>query len=511
MSLSLAQELKDLETTKYGVIGPVRSLETKDRHDLSKGMIEMPHMACSNCGSRAVNTKYEKYKEMLDRGISSKEALDRLNLRYCCRTHILSPIIIQFSMTNKTLTEKQESLNPGDLVKLSDIVSTDNFSEKKIIQRNVELLPVPLPKFEEEEESKEEQKQQEEYSEDVEYLQRPAEELEYLSNVTPAEEQIPDWDQLDINKQNTMMISFLDGLFRNLEDKEYLIIYPDWNSINGAEKERRKFERKQKIIELSKLKIWDITPKDVKIDKLLEILFTISEDEQLILNVGDTLDDIDYNNPTITDLETKMDELVGYNIGIEQNWRDTILIGEGINMSQSGVQNLFNWRPNTWDSFSSNDKNKYLIVKIESYISEALIQLSKENWRTQLVEMKRRELRNEMMTTKLFEEHKTKRDRVTKIISSPDFYKAYYQELLQKYEEREEGVGGKDLSASEIALRKHILANVSTISEIEAQKKFKERYQTVTKISNAPSPDDEFIDVGAGYKVRVLRRKYKAD
>ena len=45
---------------------------------------------CFSCGS-VIAGKYEKYKQLLEEGKDSKEALDSLGLsRYCCRRMILS-------------------------------------------------------------------------------------------------------------------------------------------------------------------------------------------------------------------------------------------------------------------------------------------------------------------------------------------------------------------------------------------------------------------------------------
>ena len=47
---------------------------------------------CFSCG-KVVGHLYEKYKELVKRGKSEKEALDELNVRrYCCRRMLLTHV-----------------------------------------------------------------------------------------------------------------------------------------------------------------------------------------------------------------------------------------------------------------------------------------------------------------------------------------------------------------------------------------------------------------------------------
>jgi hypothetical protein len=110
----------------------------------------------------------------------------------------------------------------------------------------------------------------------------------------------------------------------------------------------------------------------------------------------------------------------------------------------------------------------------------------------------------------MLEEKKIKSEQEMNTINNPKFYEAYAEETLSKFPERMEGFGGSDLTSNEISLRKHILYNYSTIAQNQIQKKFKEKFELGSKaIVNKPTDQDEFIDVGAGYMVRVLRRAYE--
>lgn len=62
---------------------------------------------CYSCGNITGN-KWEKYQNMLSKGISSKDALDNLGLkRWCCRRIILGHI----DLINKVLNYSKEEIS----------------------------------------------------------------------------------------------------------------------------------------------------------------------------------------------------------------------------------------------------------------------------------------------------------------------------------------------------------------------------------------------------------------
>ncbi len=67
---------------------------------------------CFSCG-KPIGHLWEKYKKLLEQGLTPKEALDKLGIkRYCCRqiflTHVdLLPLISKYKVTPKVEENKK--------------------------------------------------------------------------------------------------------------------------------------------------------------------------------------------------------------------------------------------------------------------------------------------------------------------------------------------------------------------------------------------------------------------
>ena len=72
---------------------------------------------CYSCG-KVVGNKWEPYKNMLERGIKSGDALDRMKLkRWCCRRMILAHADLIDDLLEYTLGDKEDK-DRGSVVKL---------------------------------------------------------------------------------------------------------------------------------------------------------------------------------------------------------------------------------------------------------------------------------------------------------------------------------------------------------------------------------------------------------
>jgi len=480
----MEKELRDFGIRKYGTLSSVKeemdriktTIEMRDLKSLYGGISELPQVRCTACGSYVSSSQYDKYRQLIEMGMRSEDIFDKLGMRYCCRMNVTNPIIIQFSLMNNDIVEKEQSLNSKDIIKLGVTVVKNGTKEIKHVKDDMEILDLPL--LESEATETEEEIEPETITEKRKERMSAVADIDIEQNHW--KEVLPNWEKLDIGKRNTLMENYLDTILKEIERKKYSVIYPDWDFISVAEREKRKKERREKIIELSKADIWDISPDEVKknaiIDRLLEMNIDVDEDIE---------------DESLDFLIEKMDE-----VSSDPDWRNTILLLN--DREEAAKKDEFEWKPKYWNDFSAKDKYSFLEGKIKTYIEEKLIPLTSNNWKNELVEIKRNELKIKHYQYQMQTSLDQINTRISKIIEDPRFYEEYYQEM-----EMSSG------NLPEKKLRTKMFFNAAEKETVEKHKEGIEYYKT-TKF-NQGYFKDELVDVGAGYSVRVMKRRYKAD
>jgi DNA-directed RNA polymerase subunit N (RpoN/RPB10) len=507
MSTSVLDDIRKLEIEKYNIIpeslkndiSTIRyNLMKKDIEKMSQGILEMPYVRCSACGSASTSTKYERFRELTEGGLTPEKAFDKLKLKYCCRKDISNPIIIQHSLIRKDIVKGGDSLISKDLLNVGVLIMNPNTGQEKTVERKIKIANIPTLDLEIDEESNDplsSESPRERIKKRTGILTNISPEIEYRETEEEEQEKkkmVPDWEFQDINGRNTLMENYLDLLQRKLIYAENIAIYPDWNNISEEEKVRRIEERKKINADIQNISLWDRIPNNVKRDTLIEVLISF---EDKSIEEDTDIDDID-----LSFLERRMDQMVNEDAGINENWRDIIFIDR----RERGKDfiNSYTWKPLFWHNFNSKEKNEFLTNEMERKIRENKTTLNKESsvgWGQQIVEIKRKIL-FEPVSKKITEELIELNDEVTKLSNSPGFLKHLRRLTLAP------------VTSDPSTNRRIIISEMLRLSEREFENTmqfFEESGEAARKMTKR-RPDDEFIDVGAGIKVRVLKRSYMA-
>ena len=99
---------------------------------------ELPPIRCVSC-NKILADKYSAYLEMLEKGITIEEALNRLGLtRYCCRIRLMNP----FKTVNRYVDEI--SVDSNSEANTTDALSSLNSTSLTIVPEEESISLTPL-------------------------------------------------------------------------------------------------------------------------------------------------------------------------------------------------------------------------------------------------------------------------------------------------------------------------------------------------------------------------------
>lgn len=468
ITTNLERDLRKFEARKYGIIDyeETSMIKLRELDKLNEGITFLPHIRCTACGSFSASIKYDQYYKMIENGISSKDAFDRLGMKYCCRMNVANPIIMQYSMMDKEIVERKD-LNMQDVIRMSANISKIGTGQRKKIEKEIKIFDIPmmsesgLPVLPEDlrpqdkDQSEGESESGGESGEENEGSIFSKEIIEKRRAKKQAFEILPDWEYLDTLKRVTILENYFSNFLKNKQDEVFRKIYPNWDFLSNAERDKIIQERKQKIEELNQIVDFDIlsdeTKKEIYTEKLLSL---ISEDE---------IENFDFEDISTMKFEIRKRS---------PSFFSKSFIQQSEKSEQTERCNC-KWQPEYWENYSTDEKYKYLENKIFEYIDQKLVPFNRENWKQYLIELRRKQIYQQKIQNQM------------------------NKDLQDVFKIR------KNISQATETSEERITQQIITES-IESERQYRENKSKMPTTKR--SDDDEFVDVGCGYKVRVLKR-----
>lgn len=114
-------------------------------------MEEYLHVRCITC-NKVIGDKWERYKELLEGGMSPGEALNKMNIsRMCCRMRFLSPFKVPGKMEKQLETGLDNTYNQLTIYSVDEpnaerklVVPEVTIAVPKTNEITIDLPPIPI-------------------------------------------------------------------------------------------------------------------------------------------------------------------------------------------------------------------------------------------------------------------------------------------------------------------------------------------------------------------------------